>query len=144
MALNSLELIKRYLIIKSTTVLLVYNSASWQTVKFMEMNTSAKIAVSYGINPFPGREINNVILRNEYIEVTNRPLNFRSVNDDSTLTTHQITIENSELYTSSPNNFRVYFIDSKNILLKNNRMNTNVETINSTNITEEGSVIVTN
>ncbi|MFD1162241.1 right-handed parallel beta-helix repeat-containing protein [Hwangdonia seohaensis] len=89
--------------------------------------------VSYGINPMPNASINNVTISNEYIEVTNRPLNLRSLNSGSTLTTNQLTIDNCEFKTSSKN-FPLYINNSKNITVKNSTSNTDFEVIDSQNI----------
>ncbi|MBP2832012.1 right-handed parallel beta-helix repeat-containing protein [Aquimarina sp. U1-2] len=91
------------------------------------------LEVSYGINPFPNTLVDNVSITNEFIDVTNRPINLRGLNSESTITTNQITFENCEFYTKF-NKFTLYIKDSKNLTIKNSKMNTEFEKINTTNV----------
>ncbi len=99
------------------------------------------LKVSYGINAFPNSIVENVNIEKEYIKVTNRPLNLRGINSTIKGETNLLTFDNCEFYTSSKN-FKVHIKDSKNLTIKNSKMNTSIEKINSTNIIEEGNVVV--
>ncbi len=109
--------------------------------KIFDNRYTSNLNVSYGINPFPNSIINNVTLTNEYINVTNRPLNFRGVNKNATVPDNQLTINNCELHTNSKN-FKLHIKDSKNITIKNTKTNTSFEIINSVNIIERDNTII--
>jgi len=99
----------------------------------------SNLPVSYGINPFPNSVVENVTILGDSINVTNRPINFRGLNNKSTKNTVQVTLDRCNFKSSK--NFPLYLKDSKNISIKNSSLNTKIETINSVNIVEKSNTI---
>ncbi|MFI0429066.1 right-handed parallel beta-helix repeat-containing protein [Mariniflexile sp. HMF6888] len=116
------QLISNNNIIDCTTGILLISDLTNGT--FTNNTITSSLDVSFGYkNLINCKNLNNVIISNEKINVLNRPVSFNKLLNESMLKNIQVTFKNCNFYT--PNlNFDLLIKESKNIKFEENTSNT--------------------
>ncbi|WOD43369.1 right-handed parallel beta-helix repeat-containing protein [Hwangdonia lutea] len=126
------QLVSNNTILNCTTGIFLINDLVNST--FRDNQITSNLNLSYGYKNFYNcQNLDNVTIKDEIIEVQNRPINFNVLLNNSVSNTEQVTFTNC-LFNTANSNFKMLIKATKNIKFESNRSNTDFQIIDSENI----------